>query len=244
MDDIVSTVESVFSPEATPEFDARPAPPADVCLAPGEPAETDRLPADCQADPNAPQPAEILEALLFAADAPLSAARLAELIGECTARDVREQIDALNARYESLRMSFRVEAVAGGYQMLTLAAFRPWLARLNRQRLETRLSPAAMETLSIIAYKQPIIRADVESIRGVASGEVVNRLREMGLVKIVGRAEIVGRPMMYGTTRKFLDVFGLASLDELPAMETLKLRPARPAPETAPEAEPARAAGA
>ena len=85
--------------------------------------------------------------------------------------------------------------------------------------------------MSIIAYKQPVIRADIEAIRGVGCGEVVNRLREMGLIKIVGRAEIVGRPILYGTTRKFLDVFGLADLDDLPPLETLTLR--RPSPRVA-----------
>jgi segregation and condensation protein B len=97
------------------------------------------------------------------------------------------------------------------------------------QRAQTRLSPAALETLSIIAYKQPIIRADIEAIRGVAVGEVLNRLREMGLVRIVGRAEVVGRPLLYGTTKKFLDVFGLADLEDLPPLEALNLRRRKPA---------------
>lgn len=134
--------------------------------------------------------------------------------------------------------------------MLTLATYRQWLARLEKHRNQTRLTDAALETLSIVAYKQPVIRADVEAIRGVACGEVLNRLREMGLVKIIGRAEIVGRPMLYGTTRKFLDIFGLADLDDLPPMETLSLkRPEKAAREDAsdegasPE-PPAAAAGA
>ena len=88
-------------------------------------------------------------------------------------------------------------------------------------RRETRLSQAALETLAIVAYKQPILRADVEAIRGVAAGEVLNRLRELNLVKIVGRAEEIGRPLLYGTTKKFLDVFGLGSLDDLPKDQEL-----------------------
>jgi segregation and condensation protein B len=144
----------------------------------------------------------------------------------------------LNDKYRAAGLSFRIEEIAHGYQMLTQPQFKPWLARLAKQQAQTRLSGAALETLSIVAYKQPVIRADIEAIRGVACGEVLNRLREMGLVRIVGRAEIVGRPMLYGTTRKFLDVFGLADLDDLPPMEMLTIRRAA-APQAAAEADPA-----
>ncbi len=168
--------------------------------------------------------ATIVEALLFSADTPLGASRLAELIGGCTANEVRLAISALNDKYTLASLSFRIEEIARGFQMLTLPRFQPWVARLNAQRAQTRLTGAALETVSIIAYKQPIIRADVEAIRGVACGEVLNRLREMGLVRIVGRAEVVGRPLLYGTTRKFLDVFGLADLDDLPPIEALAVR--------------------
>jgi segregation and condensation protein B len=168
--------------------------------------------------------AQVIEALLFAADAPLSAARLAELSGLVAAREIAPAVNALNEKYAAAGLSFRIEEIARGYQMLTLPAYQPWLAKLDKHRGQTRLSAAALETLSIVAYKQPVIRAEVESIRGVACGDVLNRLREMGLIKIVGRAEIIGRPMLYGTTKKFLDVFGLADLDDLPAMETLSFR--------------------
>ena len=104
-----------------------------------------------------------------------------------------------------------------------MPAYNAWLSKVLRARTETKLSPAAMETLAIIAYKQPVLRADIEAIRGVAAGDLINRLREMNLVKIVGRAEVLGRPMLYGTTKKFLEVFGLASLDELPQVEELTL---------------------
>lgn len=183
------------------------------------------------------EPAHVIEALLFASDVPLSAGRLAELAGMGSAKDVRAHIETLNEKYAAVGLSFRVEAIARGYQMLTLPAYRTWLAKLDKHRGQSRLSAAALEALSIVAYKQPVIRADIESIRGVACGDVLNRLREAGLIKIIGRAEIVGRPMMYGTTRKFLDVFGLADLEDLPPMETLTLRgPARPASaEAAPE---------
>jgi segregation and condensation protein B len=166
---------------------------------------------------------QVLEALLFSADAPLTAARLADLTG-VGVREVRRQLAALNAKYEAVGLSFRIEEIARGYQMLSRAAFQPWLLRLNKTQAQTRLSAAALETLSIVAYKQPIIRADVEAIRGVSCGDTLNRLREMGLIKIIGRADIVGRPILYGTTRKFLDVFGLADLGDLPPMEALTLR--------------------
>lgn len=178
--------------------------------------------------------ARVIEALLFSSDAPLSASRLAE-IAAITPNAVRLHVAWLNDRYTAARMSFRIEEIARGYQMLTLAEFQPALRRLHAAHAETRLSAAAMEALSIIAYKQPIIRADIEAIRGVACGEVLNRLREAGLIRTVGRAEVVGRPMLYGTTRKFLDLFGLADLNDLPPLEALKLRPA---PQTPPAVEP------
>lgn len=181
-----------------------------------------------------PNPARIVEALLFSADAPLSVGRIGEL-ASLTLREVRELVEALNGHYAASGLSFRIEAVAGGYQMMTLPVFGPWLAKLNQQRGLTRLTDAALETLAIVAYRQPIIRADVESIRGVACGDALNRLRDLGLLRIVGRAEIVGRPMLYGTTKKFLDLFGLASLEELPPMEALRLRPA-PKPDIVPVA--------
>ena len=198
--------------------------------APGAAQDAAEPPAAEPVETGAPSLTSVLEALLFSSDVPLSAARLAELAGGTTPRRVRDKIEALDARLEQAGLTFRIEEIAGGYQMMTLPVFRPWLARLHAQRSQSRLTDAALETLAIIAYKQPLIRADIESIRGVACGDVVNRLREMGLVRIVGRAEVVGRPLLYGTTRKFLDVFGLAGLDDLPAIEALKIRPGAAAP--------------
>lgn len=179
--------------------------------------------------------AQVIEALLFSSDAPLSAARLADLVESATPAVVRKHIAAMNEKYARAGLAFRIEAIARGYQMMTLPDFRPWIAKLNKQRCETRLSAAALESLSIIAYKQPVIRADVEAIRGVACGEVVSRLREMGLIRILGRAEVVGRPLLYGTTKKFLDVFGLADIEDLPPMEALRVKPvSRPVEEVEP----------
>ncbi len=169
---------------------------------------------------------QVIEALLFSSDVPLSAARLADLVEGYTPAGVRTHIEALNQKYARAKLSFRIEAIARGYQMMTLPDFRDWIVKLNKQRSEARLSAAALETLSIIAYKQPTIRAEVEAVRGVACGEVISRLRDMGLIRILGRAEIVGRPLLYGTTKKFLNVFGLADIEDLPPMEALQLKSA------------------
>lgn len=171
----------------------------------------------------------IVEAILMATDAPLPAARIAEILGTGDSRDVRRHIASLNAAYAEAGRSFRVEEIAKGFQILTLPVYNGWLKKVLSARADTKLTGASLETLAIIAYKQPVLRAEIESIRGVAAGDIVNRLREQNLVKIVGRAEEIGRPMLYGTTKRFLEVFGLASLDELPKVEEL-VPPKPPAP--------------
>ena len=163
----------------------------------------------------------VTEAVLFASDEPLTVNRLADIVGT-NVKQLRKLIENLNEKYEANNSSFRIEQIAGGYQMLTLSCYNHWLKRLLRARSESRLSPAALETLAIVAYKQPAIRADVEAIRGVAVGEVLRSLMQKGLVKIVGRAEVLGRPMLYGTTKKFLQTFGLNTLKDLPKIEELK----------------------
>jgi segregation and condensation protein B len=163
----------------------------------------------------------VIEAVLFASDESLNAARLAK-IAETSASQVRRCVDSLNSRYKAVGSAFRIEQIAGGYQMLTLPAFDHWLKKLVSVRGDSKLSNAALETLAIISYKQPVIRADIEAIRGVQCGEVIRSLMYKGLVKITGRAEVLGRPMQYGTTKKFLEVFGLNSLKDLPKVEELK----------------------
>ncbi|MGE3180141.1 MAG: SMC-Scp complex subunit ScpB [Phycisphaerae bacterium] len=162
----------------------------------------------------------IVESLLFSTDAPLSPRKLADLAGCGTPAAVKEAIERLNERFETAALTFRIEAIAGGYQMLTMPRYHEWVQKLDKQRAQTRLGDAAMETLAIIAYRQPIIRADIEAIRGVATGDILARLREMGVIKIAGRAEVVGRPLLYATTPKFLDVFGLSGLEDLPPMDS------------------------
>ncbi len=166
----------------------------------------------------------VVEAVLFASDEPLSAARLANIV-ETDTKQVRQHIKNLNEKYQANSNAFRIEQIAGGCQMLTLSPYNHWLKKLLRVRSDNKLSAAALETLAIIAYKQPVIRADIEVIRGVAAGEVIRSLAYKGLVKIVGRAEVLGRPMLYGTTKKFLEVFGLNTLKDLPKVEELKRPP-------------------
>ena len=163
----------------------------------------------------------VVEAVLFASDESLTEARLAGIV-ETSAKQVRQHIKNLNEKYKTNNNAFRIEQIAGGYQMLTLSPYNHWLKKLLRVRSDTKLSPAAMETLAIIAYKQPVMRADIEAIRGVAVGEVIRSLSYKGLVKIVGRAEVLGRPMLYGTTKKFLEVFGLNTLKDLPKVQELQ----------------------
>ncbi len=166
----------------------------------------------------------VTEAVLFASDESLTEARLADIVG-VPVRQIRQHIKSLNERYQANSNAFRIEKIAGGYQMLTLSCYNSWLKKLIRVRDDSKLSTAALETLAIIAYKQPVIRADVEAIRGVAVGEIIRSLIYKGLVKIVGRAEVLGRPMLYGTTKKFLQTFGLDSLKDLPKVEELKKPP-------------------
>ncbi len=163
----------------------------------------------------------VVEAVLFASDESLTDARLANIV-EASAKQIRQHIKNLNDKYQANNNAFRIEQIAGGYQMLTLSPYNHWLKKLLRVRGDNKLSPAALETLAIIAYKQPVMRADIEAIRGVAVGEVIRSLSYKGLVKIVGRAEVLGRPMLYGTTKKFLEVFGLNTLKDLPKAQELK----------------------
>jgi segregation and condensation protein B len=129
---------------------------------------------------------------------------------------VADAVTLLNSAYESTGRSFRIEATSGGYRVMTLPAFGPFLASFNRAQQPGKLSKPAIEALAIIAYKQPVTRAQLEAIRGVSCGEVLKTLMDRRLVSIKGRAEEVGRPILYGTTRQFLDQFGLASLKDLP----------------------------
>ncbi|MBL1217097.1 MAG: SMC-Scp complex subunit ScpB [Planctomycetes bacterium] len=167
-----------------------------------------------------------LEAVLMVADKAVNAGRLVEVLGigvdDGGSSVVEQLVGHLNEQYEESGRSFRIERVAGGYRVMTIPEYAEVVSRFQQGRNASRLSQAALETLAIVAYRQPITRADVESIRGVACGEVIRNLLERRLVKITGRAEEVGRPMLYGTTRQFLETFGLSTLKDLPSDKELR----------------------
>lgn len=163
-----------------------------------------------------------LEAALFATGEPLNARKIALVAGLADATEARTLIGQLNVFYDTQGSAFRVEQVAGGYQILTRAKFGGWLRRLRQAPVETRLSAPAAETLAVVAYRQPVERSRIEAIRGVQCGEMLRQLMDRNLVRIVGRSPELGRPFLYGTTRRFLQWSGLRSLDELPRSETLR----------------------
>lgn len=163
-----------------------------------------------------------LEAVLMIADEPLTARRLADITDLTDAAEARSLLERLKAVYDEDGSAFQVEEIAGGFQLLTRAAYHPWLTRLKRTGHELRLTSAAMETLAVVAYKQPIMRAEVEKIRGVACGELVRQLMEKGLVRITGRHDSLGRPQLYGTTKRFLQSFGLNTIKDLPDVDALR----------------------
>ena len=157
----------------------------------------------------------IIEALILASPDPISAAKLADLIPYCTTAQAKDLVNELNTEYQEQDRSFEIWEVAGGYQIRTRAEFSGYLQKLRKTRA-LRLSRAALECIAIIAYKQPMTRAEVDAVRGVDSGPVVKSLLERRLVRIVGHREVPGRPMLYATSKRFLEVFGLKSLKDLP----------------------------
>jgi segregation and condensation protein B len=161
----------------------------------------------------------VLEAVLFAADEPLTARRLGGLIGVADGAAVRKLIAGLRQLYDADGTAFQIEEVADGFQLLTRPEFHPWLALLRRDAPDLTLSAAARETLTIVAYRQPVTRADLEAIRGVGCSEVLQQLMDRGLIRMAGRDDSLGRPHLYATTRRFLQVFGLRTLRDLPATE-------------------------
>jgi segregation and condensation protein B len=175
-----------------------------------------------------------VEAALLAADEPLTLRRLAAAAAVADTSEARRLVHRLQELYEQDGTAFQVVELAGGVQLLTRPEYHPWLARLRRVGNEMRLSAAARETLAIVAYRQPITRADVEAIRGVQSGDMLHQLMEKGLVRIAGRDDSLGRPVLYATTRKFLQLFGLRSLRDLPQAQELA-EPAKKRKKTAEE---------
>lgn len=164
---------------------------------------------------------KIIEALLFASERPLGLAEIKEVLDETNTDLLKEFIVKLNQEYQATGRSFEILEVAGGFQLATSREFSPWLKKLYKSRLRERLTRPSLETLAIIAYRQPVTKPEIEGIRGVNVDGVVTTLLDKGLIKILGRKETVGRPLIYGTTGQFLEHFGLASLDNLPRLEEL-----------------------
>ena len=165
----------------------------------------------------------IVEALLFASDAPLSPADIARAEPGVSEEGVREAIGRLRAAYDDADRAFAVYELAGGFQILTRPEFVPYLERFATVSRPARLSPAALEALAIVAYRQPIGRAEIEEIRGVGSAGVLRTLAERDLIEVAGRGEGLGRPLLYATTPRFLEHFGYASLGDLPRPEDLPI---------------------
>jgi segregation and condensation protein B len=163
-----------------------------------------------------------LEAILLLAREPLSLRKLAQSANLSDGTEARTLLTELRRCYDARGGAFNVEQLAGGYQLLTRPKFASWLRPLVPAEQEIRLSPPALETLAVVAYRQPVLRAEVEAIRGVACGELLRQLMDRDLLRIVGRSEELGRPLWYGTTKRFLHVFGLSNLDQLPMADQLR----------------------
>lgn len=164
----------------------------------------------------------ILESLLFVSPEPLSAVRLVSVLGDVTKAEVERTLRSLGEELEQEGRGIRLVEVAGGYRLVTKQEYAPWIKRLDKAKSATKLSRSALESLAIIAYKQPLVRSEIEEIRGVETSGVVRTLLERKLVRIVGRKEVPGRPIMYGTTKFFLEHFGLNDLSQLPPLREFK----------------------
>lgn len=163
-----------------------------------------------------------LEAVLFVADEPLAIKRLVQLATLADADEAHDLIDRLNLAYDASSSTFRVERVATGLRLLTRREFVFWLDKLHQRQAALKLTPPMLETLAIVAYRQPLTRADLEAVRGVQSAEMLKQLMERELVRIAGEDDSLGRPFLYETTRKFLELYGLQSLDDLPMADRLR----------------------
>lgn len=199
-----------------------------------DPASGDAHPPDDGSSDEAAPPAadhdleEAVEAMIFAADEPVEADRMAELYAEVTGRaqpptdEIDAAVDHLNDEYRETGRSIEIHRWAGGYRMTTRRTLSPFVQALFIDEQETSLSRSLMETLAVVAYRQPVTRPEVDFIRGVNSDYAVRKLMELGLTDVEGRADSLGRPLLYGTTDRFLEEFGLQSLDDLPTLREVE----------------------
>jgi segregation and condensation protein B len=171
---------------------------------------------------------QVIEALAFAAEHPISAIRIAEILADVSGQDrpseteVLHAVETLNVRYEEQDRPLRIEAWSGGFRMATVPAVAPYIKELFQEQKQRRLSRSLLETLAILAYRQPTTKPEVEFVRGVDCDYSIRRLLEMGLIDVVGRSESVGRPLLYGTTGLFLELFGLNAVDDLPNLREIE----------------------
>lgn len=174
--------------------------------------------------------AQLIEAALFAADRPLTVEELTVLDADTSLADVRTALEHLREAYDFGQHAIELVELAGGFQLLTRPAFAQALERAQFTVRPSKLTAAALETLSIIAYRQPVGRSDIEDIRGVSAAGVLRSLQERGLIEVVGRSEALGRPLLYGTSAMFLELLGLKDLTDLPRAEELSIaiQPAQP----------------
>jgi len=169
------------------------------------------------------QAKNIVEAMFFVSDKPLFINEIKGVLEEFNSQEIKDIISELAKEYEDMSRSFRIKEIAGGYQVVTDPSLAPWLKKLYKTSGSDRLSGPSLETLAIIAYKQPVTKPEIEAIRGVNVDGVLKTVIEKNLVRIAGRRETVGRPILYGTTSEFLQYFGLNSLKELPNLEEFNI---------------------
>lgn len=181
---------------------------------------------------------KIIETLLFITDRPVKPGRIADVVETADARRVREIIRELQEEYASQGRAVQIVELGGGFQMSTKSEYGRWVRRLYNEKMTTKLSNAALETLAIVAYKQPITRAEMEAIRGVDVAGPLERLLERALVRVVGKKDTVGRPMVYGTTDEFLRMFGLNKISELPDLQVFAAKTLHEKQEDLPFGEP------
>jgi len=162
----------------------------------------------------------ILESLLFSTETPMRLEKLNEIFPDTHLKDLREIMSELKEEYDTLNRSFAIREVANGFQFYTKTEYSPWIKKFKKIR-PARLSPATLETMAIIAYKQPITRAEIEDVRGVDAGGILRALLEKSLIKIIGKKDVPGKPLIYSTTPKFLTMFGLKGLKDLPTLEDI-----------------------
>jgi segregation and condensation protein B len=163
----------------------------------------------------------VIESLIFVSESPLSLDRIKEVLGEVSRKDLQRYLSELVGDYEHAQRSFNLVEVAEGFQFRTRPQYAEWIKKLKKTK-PLALSQPALETLAIVAYRQPVVRADVEKIRGVDSGGVLRTLLERKLIRILGKKDIPGRPLVYGTSKQFLEVFGLKDLSSLPTLKDVE----------------------